>query len=136
MTHIREKIQRKCDNRILCTVYLWRSWFNKNHTSKKNISWPTTAIKKSVKHCTLFFLRIFLYIQYSQRKTYEVPTRYRADTGKFFFLNFDFETVLPVSKTTAGRNFPELLRFVLCPTRYSVFCSGKTLIQSRSILSC
>jgi hypothetical protein len=92
---------------------------------------------------------------YSQRKTYEVPTRYRADTGedtvkstqKFLifnncsgethpvsssivhssyrycedfgrdlpaicrpreglFHNFDFETILPVSKTTAGRNFP------------------------------
>ena len=55
---------------------------------------------------------------------------------KGFFHNFDFETVLPVSKTTAGRNFPVLLRFVLCPTRYSVFCSGKTLIQSRSLLSC
>jgi hypothetical protein len=121
----------------------------------------------------------------SQRITHEVPTRYRADTGKDsvksttkflifnncsggthpvsssivhssyrycddfgrdlpaicrprkgFFHNFDFETVLPVSKTTAGRNFPVLLRFVLCPIRYSVFCSGKTLIQSRSLLSC
>ncbi len=122
---------------------------------------------------------------YSQRKTCEVPTRYRANTGKDsvkstqkclifsncsgwthpvsssivhssyrysedfvrdlpaicpprkgFFHNFDFETVLPVSKTTAGRNFPVLLRFVLCPTRYRVFCSGKTFIQSRSMLSC
>jgi hypothetical protein len=122
---------------------------------------------------------------YSQRLTYEVPTRYRADTGKDsvksaqnflifnncsgwthpvsssivhssyrycddfcrdlpaisrprggFFHNFDFETVFLLSKTTAGRNFPVLLRFVLCPARYSVFCSGKTLIQSRSILSC
>ncbi len=122
---------------------------------------------------------------HSQRKTYEVPTRYRADTGKDsvksaqiflifnncsgwthpvsssiehssyrycddfakdlpaisrpqggFFHNSDFETVLPLSKTIAGRNLPVLLRFVLCPTRYSVFCSGKTLIQSRSILSC
>jgi hypothetical protein len=53
-----------------------------------------------------------------------------------FFHNFDFETVLPLSKTTAGRNLPVLLRFVLCPTRSSVFCSGKTFIQSRSILSC
>ncbi len=79
---------------------------------------------------------ISLFDTYSQRKTYEVPTRYRADTGKVFFHNFDFETVLPVSKTTVGRNFPVLQRFVLCPTRYSVFCSGKTLIQSRSILSC
>ena len=34
-THTREKIQRKCDNRILCTVSLWSSWFNKNHTSHK-----------------------------------------------------------------------------------------------------
>ncbi len=133
--------------------------------------------------CTLV-LRIFFYT-YSQRITYEVPTRYRADTGKDsvkstqkilifnncsgwthpvsssivhssyhncddfakdlpavsrprggFFHNFDFETVLPLSKTIAGRNFPLFLRFVLCPTRYSVFCSGKTLIQSRSMLSC
>ncbi len=59
-----------------------------------------------------------------------------ADPGKFFFHNFDFYTVLPVSKTTAGRNFPVLPQFVLCPTRFSVFCSGKTLIQFRSILSC
>jgi hypothetical protein len=122
---------------------------------------------------------------YSKSKTYKVPTRYRADTGKdsvkstqkirifnncsgwthpvsssivlssyrysedfgkdlpaicrprkSFFHNFDFETVLPVSKTTAGRNLPVLIRFVLCPPRYSVFCSGKTLIQSRCILSC
>ena len=121
---------------------------------------------------------------YSQGITYEVPTRYRADTGKDlvkssqnfiifqncsgwthplssliaqssylycddfakdlpaislprggFFHNFDYGTVLPLSKTIAGRNFPLLLRFVLCPTRYSVFCSGKTSIQSRSILS-
>ncbi len=118
-------------------------------------------------------------------RTYEVPTRYRADTGevlvkstqkflifnncsgwthpvsssivqssyrysedfsrgllaicrprKGFFHNFHFETVLPVSKTTAGGNFPLSLRFVLSPTRYSVFCSGRNLIQSRSILSC
>ncbi len=27
--------------------------------SAANISWPTTAVKKSAKHCTLFFLRIF-----------------------------------------------------------------------------
>ncbi len=116
---------------------------------------------------------------YSQRITYEVPTRYRADTGedtvkstqkflssiivavgpiryrlrlykvptaivkilagtfplsadpgKVFFHNFDFETVLPVSKTTACRNFPVLIQFELSPTRYSVFCSGRTLIQS------
>ncbi len=53
-----------------------------------------------------------------------------------FFHNFDFETVLPVLKTTAGGNLPVSLRFVLSPIRYSVFCSGRTLIQSRSILSC
>jgi hypothetical protein len=29
-----------------------------------------------------------------------------------FFHNFDFETVLPVSKTIAGRNSPVLLRFI------------------------
>jgi hypothetical protein len=28
-------------------------------SSAANISWPTTAVKKSAKHCTLFFLRIF-----------------------------------------------------------------------------
>ncbi len=38
-----------------------------------------------------------------------------------YFYNFDFETVLPVSKTTADRNFPVLLRFVLCPSRSSDF---------------
>jgi hypothetical protein len=119
----------------------------------------------------------YFFYTYSQRITYEVPTLYRADTGKDsvksaqkflifnncsswthtvsssivhssyrycddfgrdlpaisrprggFFHNFDFETVLPLSKTTAGRNFPVLLRFVLCPARYSFFCSGKTLI--------
>jgi hypothetical protein len=64
----------------------------------------------------------------------DLPAICRPREG--FFYNFDFETVLPVSKTTAGRNFPVLLRFVLCPSRYSVFCSRKTLIQSRSILSC
>ena len=53
-----------------------------------------------------------------------------------FFHYFDFETDLPLSKTIAGRNFPVLRQFVQCPTRYGVFCSGKTLIQSRSILSC
>jgi hypothetical protein len=115
---------------------------------------------------------------YSQRKTFEVPTRYCSDTGEDsvkpthcsggthpesslivershrycddiakglpaigrpqggFFHNFDFETDLPLSKTIAGRNFPLLRRFVQCPTRYRVFCSGKTSIQSRSILSC
>ncbi len=53
--------------------------------SAANISWPTTAVKKSEKHCLLFFLRIFFYTC-SQRITYEVPTRYRADTGKVFFI--------------------------------------------------
>ncbi len=125
------------------------------------------------------------FYSYSQRITYEVPTCYRADTGKDsvkssqnflifsicsgwthpvsssivhssyrycddfakdlpaisrprggFFHNFDFETNLPLSKTIAGRNFPVLLRFVLSPSRYCVFCSGSTSIQSRSILSC
>ncbi len=52
------------------------------------------------------------------------------------FHNFDFETVLPVLKTTADCNFPVLIRFELSPTRYSVFCSGSALIQSGSILSC
>ncbi len=53
-----------------------------------------------------------------------------------FFHNFDFETDLPLTKTIAGRNFPVLLRFVLSPTHYCVFCSGSTSIQSRSILRC
>jgi hypothetical protein len=59
-----------------------------------------------------------------------------ADPGKVFFHNFNFETVLPVLKTTAGGNLPVLMQFELSPTRYSVFCSGTTLIQSRSLLSC
>ncbi len=45
-----------------------------------NILWLKTVIKKSAKHCTVFFLRIFY--TYSQRKTYEVPTRYSVDTGE------------------------------------------------------
>ncbi len=64
----------------------------------------------------------------------DLPAISRPQGG--FFHNFDFETDLPLSKKIAGRNFPVLLRFVQCPTRYSVFCSGSTLIQSRSILSC
>ncbi len=64
----------------------------------------------------------------------DIPAISRPRGG--FFHNFDFETDLPLSQTIAGRNFPVLRRFVQCPTRYSVFCSGKTSIQSRSILSC
>jgi hypothetical protein len=37
-------------------------------------------MKKSAKHCAIFYLRIFY--TYSQRKTEEVPTRYRAHTGE------------------------------------------------------
>jgi hypothetical protein len=43
-----------------------------------------------------------------------------------FFLYFDFETDLPLSKTIAGRNFPLLRPFVQCPTRYSVFAAERT----------
>ncbi len=137
----------------------------KSAKSKNTVGWGGDGV---LSFCGFFFT-------YSKRKTYEVPTRYRADTGKDsvksttkflifnncsgwthpvsslieqssyrycedfacdlpaicrprkgFFHNFDFETVLPVSKMTAGRNLPVLLRFVLCPTRYGVFCSGKT----------
>ena len=152
------------------------SWIFDHSYSAPSLKNPRNTVNSSF--CRFFYT-------YSQRKTYEVPTRYRADTGKDsvkstqkflifqncsggthpvsssivhssyrycddfgrdlppisrprggFFHNFDFETVLPLSKTTAGGNFPLLPRFVLCPTRYSIFCSGKTLIQSRSILSC
>ncbi len=72
--------------------------------------------------------------RYSDDFARDLPAILRPRGG--FFRKFDFETVLPLLKTTAGRNFPVLLRFVLSPSRYSVFCSGKTLIQSRSILSC
>ncbi len=52
------------------------------------------------------------------------------------FHNFDFDKVLPVSKTTSVGNFPVSIRFEQRPTRYSVFCSGSTWIQSGNILSC
>jgi hypothetical protein len=47
---------------------------------KKNISWPTTAIKNPRNTVHSSFCGFF--DTYSQRKTYEVPTRYRADTGE------------------------------------------------------
>ena len=48
--------------------------------SAANISWPTTAIKNLRNTVHSSFCRFF--DTYSQRKTYEVPTRYRADTWK------------------------------------------------------
>jgi hypothetical protein len=44
-----------------------------------------------------------------------------ADPGEVFFHNFYFETVLPLSKTTAGRNFPVLLRFLAIGFRFFHF---------------
>jgi hypothetical protein len=55
----------------------------------------------------------------------DLPAICRPRGGLFH--NFDFETVLPLSKTTAGRNSPVLLRLVLCPARYSVFLQRKDL---------
>ncbi len=52
-----------------------------------------------------------------------------------FLHKFDFETVLPASKTTADCNFPVSTRFELTPSRNSVFCSVCNLIQSGIILS-
>ncbi len=37
-------------------------------------------------HETLYTLLFEVFLIHSQRKTYEVPTRYRADTGKVFFI--------------------------------------------------
>ena len=131
-----------------------------------NISWSTTVIKKSSKHCTLFVLRIFSHplsrryrwglvksthkflifnncsggnhlVSYSiVKRSY----RYFEDFGRDspaicrprqgFFHNFDFETVLPVSKTTAVCNLPVSIRFEQRTIRYRVFGCVGTLIQS------
>ncbi len=80
MTHTREKIQRKFDNRIPCTIYLGsiktihqKKYLMADNCNKKNLR---NTVHSSF--CGFFYT-------YSQRKTYEVPTRYRADTGKVFF---------------------------------------------------
>jgi hypothetical protein len=61
-------------SRIICMLYSFQFSWIFDH------SYSAPSLKKSAKHCTLFFLRIW--DTYSQMKTYEVPTRYRADTGE------------------------------------------------------
>ncbi len=51
----------------------------------------------------------------------DLPAVCRPREG--FFHNFDFETVLPVLKTTADGNFPVSIRFVLSPTRTVFFAA-------------
>jgi hypothetical protein len=98
------------------------------------ISWPTTGINKSEKHCTLFYLRFFNFFIFNNCSggTHPVsssivkrPYRYCEDFGrdppaicrlqKGFFHNYNFETVLPVSKTIAVGNLTVLIQFVLSP---------------------
>jgi hypothetical protein len=131
-------------------------YFISNHCNKK--------IRETL-YCTLFYLRILTHLARGKFKRFppainnggggthpvlssivQRSYRYCEDFGRDppaicrlregFFHNYDFETVLPVLKTTAVGNFPVLIRFVLSPTRYSVFCSICNLIQSGSILSC
>ena len=45
---------------------------------------------KKIRETLYILLFADFFYPYSQRKTYEVPTRYRADTVKVFFHNFDF----------------------------------------------
>ncbi len=53
-----------------------------------------------------------------------------ADPGKVFFHKFDFDTVMPASKSTAVCDLQVLIRFEQRTSRYYVFWCVGTLIQS------
>jgi hypothetical protein len=53
--------------------------------SAANISWPTNAVKKSAKHCLLFFLRI-CFIHIARGKLMKFLPAIVPIPGRFFFI--------------------------------------------------
>jgi len=70
---------------VFCALYVYEDLGSIKTIHQKKYFMADNCNKKIRESLYTLLFADFFYT-YSQRKTYEVPTRYRADTGKVFFI--------------------------------------------------